>query len=169
VSTTRSDLPPQNQNRDRNAPAGQPISVVIDRVLARQLGYGSPSRPSPDGHFPGVLGPGPGRSRSSASSRTTRYRTRARHDLEHLSARARRRALSVVVRLPADVSKWRRSGRSGLRDRRNRRCAASSTTCSTELQKFRDQSSIRRAHGFAFFISIIGLFGMAVQVAGGAF
>ena len=169
-----SDLPPQNQNRDRNAPGpAQPVNVVIDRVLAQQLGFGSASEAVDQTvYFPGVLG-----------QRVQPYQIIGVVDnhplyLRGLGAKSNIYQLaqgagltSVVVRLSADdisggvaavEAVWRKISPQAPLQRR-----FVDDLFNENFEKFARLSQVFVGlTGFAFFISIIGLFGMAVQVAG---
>jgi putative ABC transport system permease protein len=167
-----SDLPPPNRNRNAAGPA-QPINVVIDRVLARQFGFSSPSQAVDQTvYFPGLLG-----------ERVQPYQIIGVVDSHPLYLRglgatsniyqlAQGAGLTnVVVRLSADdisggvaavETAWRKISPQAPLQRR-----FVDDLFNENFEKFARLSQVFLGlTGFAFFISIIGLFGMAVQVAG---
>jgi len=169
-----SDLPPQNQNQNRNAPGpAQPVNVVIDRVLVRQLGFKSPSEAVDQTiYFPGVLGQRvqPYQIIGVVENHPLYLRgLGATSNIYHLAQGAG--LTSVVVRLSADdisggvaavEAAWRKISPQSPLQRR-----FVDDLFNENFEKFARLSQVFVGlTGFAFFISIIGLFGMAVQVAG---
>jgi putative ABC transport system permease protein len=169
-----SDLPPQNQNRDRNAPGpAQPINVVIDRVLARQLGFGSPSEAVDQTiYFPGVLGQRAQPFQIIGVVENHPLFLRGLGATSNIYQLAQGAGLtSVVVRLTSDdisggvaavEATWRKISPQTPLQRR-----FVDDLFNENFEKFARLSQVFVGlTAFAFFISIIGLFGMAVQVAG---
>jgi putative ABC transport system permease protein len=167
-----SDLPPQN--RDRNAPGPAPtINVVIDRVLARQLGFGSPSEAVDQTvYFPGVLGDRVQPYQIIGVVENHPLYLRGLGATSNIYELAQGAGLtSVVVRLSAnDISggvaaveaAWRKISPQAPLQRR-----FLDDLFNENFEKFARLSQVFVGlTAFAFFISIIGLFGMAVQVAG---
>jgi len=169
-----SDLPPQNQNRDRNAPGpAQPVNIVIDRVLARQLGFGSPSEAVDQTvYFPGVLGQRVQPFQIIGVVENHPLYLRGLGATSNVYQLAQGAGLtSVVVRLSADdvsggvaavEAAWRKISPQSPLQRR-----FVDDLFNENFEKFARLSQVFVGlTGVAFFISIIGLFGMAVQVAG---
>ena len=169
-----SDLPPQNQNRDRNATSPlQPINVVIDRPLARQLGFGSPSEAVDQTvYFPGVLGQRAQPYQIIGVVENHPLYLRGLGATSNIYQLAQGAGLtSVIVRLSSDdisagvaavEAAWRKISPQAPIQRR-----FVDDLFNENFEKFARLSQVFVGlTGFAFFISIIGLFGMAVQVAG---
>ena len=166
------DLPPQNQNRNAPGPR-QPINVVIDRVLARQLGFGSPSEAVDQTvYFPGVLGQRAQPYQIIGVVENHPLYLRGLGATSNIYELAQGAGLtSVVVRLSADdisggvaavEAAWRKISPQSPLQRR-----FVDDLFNENFEKFARLSDVFVGlTGFAFFISIIGLFGMAVQVAG---
>ena len=166
------DLPPQN--RDRNAPGpAQPINVVIDRVLARQLGFASPSAAVDQTvYFPGVLGERAQPYQIIGVVQNHPLYLRGLGATSNIYELAQGAGLtSVVVRLSSDdisggvaavEAAWRKISPQAPLQRR-----FLDDLFNENFEKFARLSQVFVGlTAFAFFISIIGLFGMAVQVAG---
>jgi putative ABC transport system permease protein len=167
-----SDLPPQNRNRNAPGPA-QPINVVIDRVLARQLGFHSPSEAVDQTvYFPGVLGQRAQPYQIVGVVENHALYLRGLGATSNIYELAQGAGLtSVVVRLSADdisggvaavEAVWRKISPQAPIQRR-----FLDDLFNENFEKFARLSEVFVGlTAFAFFISIIGLFGMAVQVAG---
>ena len=167
-----SDLPPQNQNRNAPGPA-QPINVVIDRVLARQLGFSSPSAAVDQTvYFPGVLGQRAQPFQIIGVVENHPLYLRGLGATSNIYQLAQGAGLtSVVVKLSADdisggvaavEAAWRKISPQSPLQRR-----FVDDLFNENFEKFARLSQVFVGlTAFAFFISIIGLFGMAVQVAG---
>jgi len=168
-----SDLPPQNQNRNGPGPPAQPINVVVDRVLARQLGFGSPSEAVDQTvYFPGVLGQRVQPFQIIGVVENHPLYLRGLGATSNIYQLAQGPGLtSVIVRLSADdisggvaavEAAWRKISPQSPLQRR-----FVDDLFNENFEKFARLSQVFVGlTGFAFFISIIGLFGMAVQVAG---
>lgn len=168
-----SDLPPQNQNRNGPGPPAQPINVVIDRVLARQLGFGSPSEAVDQTvYFPGVLGQRVQPFQIIGVVENHPLYLRGLGATSNIYQLAQGAGLtSVVVKLSADdvsggvaavEAAWRKISPQSPLQRR-----FVDDLFNENFEKFARLSQVFVGlTAFAFFISIIGLFGMAVQVAG---
>ncbi|HUL81088.1 MAG TPA: ABC transporter permease [Gammaproteobacteria bacterium] len=166
------DLPPENVDQnDRNA-ARPTINIVIDRVLAKQLGFGSPSEAVDQTiYFPGVLGQRaqPFRVIGVVESHPLFFRgLGATSNVYQLSGP---NLQNFIVRIGAgDISggvagieaAWNRLG---ARVPIQRRFMDEAFNEGFEKYARLNQVFVGLT-GVAFFISIIGLFGMAVQVAG---
>ena len=168
-----SDLPPQ-QDRGRNSQVPlQPINVVIDRVLARQLGFDSFSAAVDQTvYFPGVLGQRAQPYQIIGVVENHPLYLRGLGATSNVYQLAQGAGLtSVVVKLSAgDISggvaaveaAWRKISPQAPLQRR-----FVDDLFNENFEKFARLSQVFVGlTGFAFFISIIGLFGMAVQVAG---
>jgi putative ABC transport system permease protein len=169
------DLPPQNAGRGGAADSAPPtpINIVIDRVLATQLGFGSPSEAVDQTvYFPGVLG-------AQAAQPLHVIGVVESHPLflRGFGATSNIYQLrppgmqNLVVRVAAnDISggvaaideAWRRLGARVPIQRR-----FMDDLFNESFEKFQRLNQVFVGlTAFAFFISIIGLFGMAVQMAG---
>jgi putative ABC transport system permease protein len=167
-----SDLAPQNQDRNAPGPA-QPINVVIDRVLVRQLGFGSPSEAVDQTiYFPGVLGQRAQPFQIIGVVENHPLYLRGLGATSNIYQLAQGAGLtSVIVRLSADdisggiaavEAAWRKLSPQAPLQRR-----FMDDLFNENFEKFARLSQMFVGlTAFAFFISIIGLFGMAVQVAG---
>jgi putative ABC transport system permease protein len=168
-----SDQRPQ-QDRGRNSKEPlQPVNVVIDRVLARQLGFGSPSEAVDQTvYFPGVLGERVQPFQIIGVVENHPLYLRGLGATSNIYQLAQGAGLtSVVVKLSADdisggvaavEAAWRKISPQAPVQRR-----FVDDLFNENFEKFARLSQVFVGlTGFAFFISIIGLFGMAVQVAG---
>ena len=167
-----SDLPPQNSG-GRNSGPVQIINVVIDRVLVRQLGFGSPSEAVDQTiYFPGVLGQRAQPFRVIGVVENHPLYLRGLGATSNIYRLAQGAGLtSVIVRLSADdisggvaavEAAWRKISPQAPLQRR-----FVDDLFNDNFEKFARLSQVFVGlTAFAFFISIIGLFGMAVQVAG---
>jgi putative ABC transport system permease protein len=168
-----SDLPPQ-QDRGRNSKEPlQPINVVIDRVLARQLGFASPSAAVDQTvYFPGVVGQSVQPFQIIGVVDNHPLFLRGLGATSNIYQLAQGAGLTnVVVRLSADdisggvaavEAAWRKISPQSPVQRR-----FVDELFNENFEKFARLSQVFVGlTAFAFFISIIGLFGMAVQVAG---
>jgi putative ABC transport system permease protein len=165
----RNDLPPQNQNREQDGP--QPtINVVIDDVLAAQLGFRTPDEAVDQLiYFPAGLGDqaqpfqviGVVASRPlflrglGATSNVYRLGTGGQNLIVRLAAE------DVGAGVAAAEAVWRRLAPQAPFQRR-----FMDEMFNESFERFARLSEVFAGlAAFAFFISIIGLFGMAVQVA----
>jgi len=163
------DLPPQGPPGENPST----INLVIDRVLAQQLGFGSPAAAVDQIiYFPGVLGQKPQAFRvvGVVESRPLFLRgLGATSNVYQLSGGVGMQ--NVIVRLAADdvgggvaaaEAVWRRLAPQIPFQRR----------FMDEMfnENFKTYARVNQVFGglaaFAFLISLVGLFGMAVQVAG---
>ena len=168
------DVPPQNQDQGSQSSGPRPtINIVIDRVLARQLGFHSPAEAVDQTvYFPAVLGEraqtfhviGVVESHplflSGLGATSNVYRLASGPNVQNLIARLS--AGDVGAGVAAIDAAWSRLGARVPIQRR-----FMDEAFSQSFEKFARYNQVFVAlMAVAFFISIIGLFGMAVQVAG---
>jgi len=167
------DARPQNQNRgatDSTPPT--PINIVIDNVLATQLGFRSPSEAVDQTvYFPGILGQSAQPLVVIGVVETHPLFLRGFGATSNVYTLAGPGAQNLIARLSADDisggvaaidAAWRRLGARVPLQRR-----FMDDLFNESFDKFKRLSEVFVGlTTFAFFISIIGLFGMAVQVAG---
>jgi putative ABC transport system permease protein len=165
------DVPRQSGNTGSEPP--QTVNLVIDRILASQLGFGSPSEAVDQTiYFPGILGERaqPYRIIGIVESRplflrglgatSNAYQLGASVGLQNVIARLA--AEDIGGGVAAAEAAWRRLAPQAPFQRR-----FMDELFNENFEKFARLSQVFVGlAAFAFFISIIGLFGMAVQMAG---